>query len=343
MPEGALPAPVYFLQSGQVCSLNGYGLAVSQITNESISIESFDVSPTTGDIVFVAGNSLILQDGTGKRTVLIQGAELPPEESDIDAYNSPERIAGRIATPRWSPDGSSIAFIQNGLMLINPEDCSLLELHPNSQLPPPGENWDCTVFNSVESWSPDGERILVTAYSYPLSSIHRIYSAMKGLSGNCSLYTLIEGNVTHGWSSDGQELYLGIPGVGGQESLCRFTPPEWQNTMIGESVPARSYWFYAFPHVTPDGDVMAFVAFGQSPETPQSDYSLYRINRWGAGMTSLRDEQFAVKEVLWPSDGSGALTVNSENGLDWIPAGVGAVLHFPVSGVEMLRWGPPRH
>jgi hypothetical protein len=232
-----------------------------------------------------------------------------------------------------------IAFIKNGLMVIDPVDGSMDEIHRNGQLPPPGENWDCTVLNGVESWAPDGTAVLVTLYNYPIENLNCILPAVKELSGDCYLHIQTEGTVTHGWSSDGQELYFAKPGIGGQESLCRLTPPDWQSSMIGESVPGRSYWFYAFPHPAPDGDVLAFVAFGQNPVTPQSGYTLYRVNQWGAGMTPLRDEEFTVKEALWATDLSGALIVDSENGLAWVPAEAGPVLKFPVSGVEMLRWG----
>jgi len=341
-PQGALPMPVYFLQNGQVCCLTGYGINVTRISEEASPVESFDVSSETGEIILVAGNSLILMDNHGGRRLLLEGEELPAVEDDIEACNDQMRITERIATPRWSPDGGSIAFIRNGLMVIDPVDCSIDELHPNGQLPPPGENWDCTVLNSVESWSPDGARILVTAYSYPAENPGCIFPAVKDVSGIGYLYCQQKGSYSHTWGSDGMELYLANPGTGGQESLNRLTPPDWQGTMIGESVPGRSYWFYSFPHVAADGDVMAFVAFGQNPVSPQSGSTLYRINRWGAGMTALRSEEFTVSEALWAADGSGVLILDDENGLRWVPAGDGSILTFAVSGLEMLRWGPAR-
>jgi len=56
-----LPAPVYFLREGQVFRLSRDGETQQQITREAVAVESFDVSPVDGALVYVAGNALIHQ------------------------------------------------------------------------------------------------------------------------------------------------------------------------------------------------------------------------------------------------------------------------------------------
>jgi hypothetical protein len=47
-----LPAPVYFLREGQVWRLARDGKTQQQITREAAAVESFDVSPVDGALVY---------------------------------------------------------------------------------------------------------------------------------------------------------------------------------------------------------------------------------------------------------------------------------------------------
>ncbi len=334
-----LPAPLFFIMDGQVYRLARDGFALSRVTDEPFPVESFDVSPVTGHVVLVAGNSLILLERNGERRVLLSGPELPPAETGVEPFNDRFRVAGRIATPRWSPDGGSIAFVHDGLIAMELPSGVVTTVHSNNQLPPPGENWDALVFRSVEEWSPDGERILVTTYNFPLTSLHHVSMGIKELSGHRGLFHVAESAVSFGWSGDGQELYLGNPDFGGQSSLCRLGPPDWSCLLLGEEVPARNYWFYSHPCVAHDGDVSVFVSMGQDPVSSQGWYTLYRVDHRGFGMTALREERFTVSDALWAPSGIGVLLVDDQQRLSWIPAGDGRIRNLPVSGASMLRWG----
>jgi hypothetical protein len=330
-----LPSSVCFILDGQVHRLSRNGETLNRVTEEASPVESFDVSPVTGDIVFVAGNSLVLLEADGERRVLVEGEPLPPAGSGAAPFNDVLRITGRIASPRWSPDGATVAFIHNGLASVDPADGVVTVLHPNGD---PLSSGECRVISGVDSWSPDGTLVLVTCYDYPLESVYSVSTALKEVGG--SLTVLREGVGNSAWSTDGQSLFIGFPSVGGQSSFCRLDAPEWRCTMIGEEVPARSYYFYGYPGVAQDGSVYIFIAGGPDPMTTDGVYSLYRVDSRGEGPVILRLDSYTLREALWAGNGSGVLLVDGGGALVWVPANEGAASLLPVSGASGLRWDP---
>lgn len=330
-----LPSAVCFLLDGQVHRLSRNGETLNRVTEEASPVESFDVSPVTGDIVFVAGNSLVLLEADGERRVLVEGEPMLPMGSGVAPFNDVLRITGGIASPRWSPDGSTLAFIHNGLASVDPADGVVTVLHPNGD---PLSSGECRVISGVDSWSPDGGLVLVTCYDYPLDSVHSVFTALKEVGG--SLTVLREGVGNSAWSADGQSLFMGFPSVGGQPSFCRLDAPEWNCTMIGEEVPARSYYFYGHPGVAQDGSVYIFIAGGPDPMTTDGVYSLYRVDSRGEGAIILRLESYTLREALWADNGSGVLLCRDDGALVWVPADEGAASLLPVSGASGLRWDP---
>lgn len=332
-----LPSSVCFLSEGQVHRLSHDGETLERVTDEPEPVESFDVSPVSGALVFISKNSLVLLSKNGERRVLIEGSELPPAGTGAEPYNSSSRIIGRIASPRWSPDGSSIAFIRNGLFLFDPVTGDITGLHPNDT-PSSTDETGSLVIHGIDSWSPDGGMILLSCYEYPLASVFSLFMGLCDTAGN--LVFLQEGVGTSGWSRDGSTLFIGYPSVGGMESLCRLHAPEWQCSMIGEEVPARTYFFYQAPHVSPDGYVSVFIAGGPDPMASDGSFSLYRVNSRGEGAAILRLDSYTLREALWSPDGSGVLLTDGDGKLFWIPGGEGPASLLPVNGAEMLRWSP---
>jgi len=330
-----LPSAVCFIMDGQVHRLARNGETLVRVTEEVFPVESFDVSSATGDIVFVAGNSLVLLEADGERRVLVEGEPLPPAGSGVAPFNDAARISGRITSPRWSPDGSTIAFVQNGLMSVDPVDGAVTVLHPNGD---PFAAGECRVISSVDSWSPDGTLILVTCYDYPLESVYGVSTALKTIDG--SLSVLLEGVGNPAWNSDGKSLFIGFPTVGGQQSFCRLEAPEWRCALIGEEVPARSYFFYGYPGVAEDGSVYVFIAGGADPMTTDGIFSLYRVDSSGEGANIARLDSYTLREALWAGNASGVLLVRGDGGLVWVPANEGAASLLPVNGASALRWDP---
>jgi hypothetical protein len=330
-----LPSAVCFLLDGQVHRLSRNGEILNRVTEEAFPVEFFDVSHSTGDIVLVTGNSLVLLEADGERRVLLEGEPLPPAGSGVAPFNDVARITGGIASPRWSPDGSTIAFIHNGLMAVNPVDSAVTVLHPNGD---PRSSGECRVISGVDSWSPDGGLLLVTCYDYPLESVYGLSTALKETGG--SLTILLEGEGNSAWAADGQSLFIGFPTVGGQQSFCRLEAPDWSCTMMGEEVPARSYYFYGYPCVARDGSVFVFIAGGADPMTTDGVHSLYRVDSRGQGAAIVRLDSYTLREALWAGNGSGVLLVKGDGGLVWVPSNEGAASLLPVNGASDLRWDP---
>ena len=331
-----LPSSVCFVMDGQIHRLSRNGESLERLTGETLPIEDFDVSPVNGDIAFVSGNALVLLDGDGVRRVLVEGAVLPSAGSGVAPHNDTARITGRIASPRWSPDGASIAFVHNGLMMVNPSDSSVTVLHPNGDPLASGGSGGCRIISGVDSWSPDGVRLLVTCYDYPLESIYGVSMALKEMGG--SLTILQEGIGTPGWKSDGQVLYIAYPRSGGRQSFCRLDAPEWSCTQIGEEVPSRSYYFYGYPNVAPDGSVQVLIASGADPMASDGSFTLYRVNAGGEGAAIIRIDSYTLSEALWSRTGNGLLIESSDGRLFWVPAGESAAVLLPVTGASLLRW-----
>lgn len=330
-----LPSAACFILDGQVHRLARNGETLTRVSGETLPVESFDVSPATGDIVLVAGNSLVLLETGGERRVLVEGGQLPPAGSGVAPFNDTSRIAGAVASPRWSPDGSTIAFVWNGLMSVDPVAGGITPLHPNGD---PLSQGECLVVHSVESWSPDGGTVLATCYDYPLESVHAMSSALLEPDG--SLTVIAGGPGNPAWSADGQLLFLAFPGIGGQQSFCRLEAPEWRCTMIGEEVPARSYFFYGYPYAARDGSVFVFIAGGADAMTTDGIHSLYRVEPGGGGAAIVRLDSYTLREALWADDGSGVLIVKGDGGLVWVPSNEGSASLLPVSGASCLRWDP---
>ncbi len=341
-----LPAPVYFLREGQIWYLARDGKTQQQITREAAAVESFDVSPVDGALVYVTHNTLIHTDALGEyRQVLLSGPALPPVEDELAGLNARDHIIGKIGTPTWSPDGERIAYVQNGLNVMAVSSGEVQTVHPNGFIPEQGEATERLVIASVISWSPDGQHLLVVFYSYPLHSVYNQKVAVKTLSGYLS--TVGEWvSCTFAWQGDSQVFYLGNPSYGGSEALSRCTVAEGQCTFIGQDVPARTAYFYAYPHVASQNEVYVFMATSADRGEAPDAFGLYKVGSDGGGTTALRTDEHAIQAALWARDGRGVLIVTgSASGemaadtLVWLPVDGGPAITLPVTGSQMLRWG----
>jgi TolB protein len=111
--------------------------------HEQIDDES-DLSPDGSKVVFFSGRDgnaflyVVNTDGTGL-TRLTSGG-------------------GGDTSPRWSPDGSKIAFSQSGSLVVMNADASepsvIMQSVPGQDAPP------CKAGSFVGGWSPDGEEIV---------------------------------------------------------------------------------------------------------------------------------------------------------------------------------------
>lgn len=86
------------------------------VSSESAPIYDFDVAPTHGRVVYVAGNQLIEVDpATGKKSFKLVAT---PHEQLVEDNQSLEAEIQLLLSPRYAPDGSQIAYIQGGVNMI---------------------------------------------------------------------------------------------------------------------------------------------------------------------------------------------------------------------------------
>ena len=109
-----LPAPLFYLQNGQIWRLDPDAQSTQQLTNENAPIESFDLS-VNGMLAYISNNSLITSDSQGNnRQVLRAGPALPPISDELARLNDFEYITTALRTPCWSPDGQKSPLLKTG-------------------------------------------------------------------------------------------------------------------------------------------------------------------------------------------------------------------------------------
>jgi hypothetical protein len=331
---------------GQIWRLARNGESAQQITHEAMPVDSFDVSPIDSTLAYVAGNHLVHAGADGQdRRVLLAGPELEPVADELARLNDRAYILGQIRTPVWSPDGGRIAYVQNGLNAVSVSIGKVTVIHPNDYFPDEGEASDRRVIDSVISWAPDGQHVLVMVYTYPLGSVYHREVALKTLSGYLSMKAYCT-QCTFAWSGDSQHLYWGSPFEGGPGALTRCHIADGRCTWIGQDVPARKAYFYAYPHSLNPDEMVVFMASSTDPYEPPEAFQMFRAQSNGYGLVQLREDEWSIQTALWAEDGSGALVVTRPasgdippGALVWVPADGGAAIPLPVTRARSLRWG----
>ena len=343
-----LPAPVYFLRAGQIWRLARDGATRQQITREASPITDFDVSAADGALVYVTDNRLIHTDAHGgRRQVLVAGPALTPAEDDLASLNDKSHIIGKVAAPRWSPDGDRIAYIQNGLNVMSISNGQVQTVHQNGRIPEQSESGaeGPLLFMGVIAWSPDGLHLLAEVYRYPLASLFDRLVGLKHFSdGSLETFHCVFCHLA--WTADSQVFYTANPSMGGVGALGRHDIATGQRTLIGLDVPARSAYFYAYPHAPNQDEVYVFMASSASPAEPPAAFKMYKVRADGYGTTPLRGDDHPIQTALWARDGSGALIVTSSasdeiqaDRLVWLPVDGSPAIALPVTGLRTLRWG----
>lgn len=346
-----LPAPLYYLSEGQIMRLDADGLTLTQITTEAEPVTDFDVSPDGHRLAYVSGNDLIeTDDGGGNRVVKIRGERYA--EDDPAA-----RITQVISHPRFSPDGSRLAFGLNGVNLMPAGEATgdYQVLQASDPYPDPANVPDegPIRFFWPRAWSPDGSRLLLEFAYWPEAG----GLAIKDLNEGTLVDVANPDGIVTGdweWGPNGQAALLASNAqVFGAPGLVRVDAATGESTTLIKGLPEGTAGadnpirLFRGPQMTAGGDLTFFTRFAAGMESADPEgYRMYRTAPDGSGMTLLRNDAFSLGNALWAGDGSGAVVVQMTGDQSyppagpmlWAPAGAGPVVELPADGSHP-QWG----
>lgn len=350
-PVGLLPHALYFMNNdsignAQVFRLGTDGKSVTQVTSEPSAVNSYDVSPVDGSVVYVSNNKLLFinADGSGRR-MLVDGGPVDPANPFITSLTSPV----------FSPDGQTIAFSKQGLVLYSLETgASNTVLEEMTSDPTTGAPVPRLVF-IPQKYSPNGTKILVTA-AIPNSDGfgHQIYTVASDssidLSGEEGARLCCG---PQAWTADSSALYASNANVGMFGSGLWRVDAATGNvvTLIPSEAGGSNYNLADKPYLAPDGQLYFFFTTAPGPDGFINRGPLQMVRSAPDGVTGrtvLRPETFEnMNEALWAPDASFVVVAIAPSG----PVTPGGQLDLyytdpsrPVINLlpfgQQLRWGP---
>ncbi len=345
LPSQLLPRSLYFLNNDktgllQVFRLERDGKTIRQITFEPAAVDSFDVSPKDGSLVYVSNNQLLSVDvnGAGRR-VLVDGGNPPPEDN----------FTKRVGSPVWSPDGATIAFSLDGLNFYALNTGAVSRVLENQIDRSQGFPMVRELYGP-SAYSPDGTKLLINIGYYEAGTFGIYYPAGNALVR----FSRPDGNLVccnpH-WVPDGSGLYVAAPTMGMFESGLWYADASNGNvtTLLPGSAPDGTYNFADAPQVGPDGKLYFF--FNNLKEIPSSGHTpLYMVRSASDGVTGraqLQPDVFQnVNEVLWAPDASLAVVAYAPT--QDVYGGGQALVEYPDGRPSVLltdfamqmKWGP---
>jgi len=262
----------------------------------------------------------------------------------LERLNDPQHITSAIRTPYWSQDGQRIAFVENGLKIIDLDANQVETLIENlytygSEL----------AIEALHGWSPDEQSFLLSLYPYPLERLVDrdviVYTPGLGRirypSANPAFNS---GKLTFAWGPNASRYYYADAHTGGLSALLRCDSDEDYCVLIGDERPAHTYYFYAHPYAISEEDLMVFMGASKDLATQPEGFKLYQITYQGYGIRELRKDGYLPESALWASDGvlitlaqtSGAYPAGS---VLWLPVEDQPAMLLPIKNPENTRWG----
>jgi dipeptidyl aminopeptidase/acylaminoacyl peptidase len=338
-----LPTALYYLNNTVDGITRVFRLAQTSVepslrsaAPDGTSITDFDVSIISNRLAFIAANRLYLHslDGT-----------LPTLLFDGGAFDLTEDPNNRLNSPRWSPDGQTLAFAYNGIQLYLASSGTLLQLLPNQPVDS-AQSFTGAIF-APYAWAPDGSRLLVSI-SLPNKTNLGVLSASTGAltllpsEGVCCQAT---------WTLDSLAILV--------SNLYPQTPPVglWLHTLdqassidlFSSSGSIGAYHIVGWPYLTSVYTIHAFYSETPVLNLDQFPLSLVEINLESSPrVTVLRTDTFFPKEVLWAPDGTLAVAIlplpaetawSPSGALVLIPANDQQIIPLAASGYN-IHWGP---
>lgn len=367
LPDGAtggdmaLPAPLYLLADQQLVRIDAPNRVTPVPLLDASFVIEFDVSLATSRLAYTLGqnqytaDTLMIADGDGSQ---------------------PRQIAANrfgISQPRWSPDGTQLAFAEGvsadfsdtgGIYLLDVTDPAAAPTRLLANPPIDPSNPSGAEYQPVAplAWSSRGDALLVQQ-GFGLAVLWRDTGAVVPLLQSPQAPLPCCDAV---WTSDGQQVL--VASVGNLQ-LGTVSPGLWQaDARTGASTPlvssdadgayrlAQAPYPLASGRVRMLGNTTAVPPMAGGMHLPQLRMQQYQPD---GSVATLREELYPVRDVRWATDGRGAavLTGDYEQGapfatytLLWLDAGgmppvplhryTGDPFNVSLQGAkQLLRWG----
>lgn len=339
--ERSLPQSLYFISSKdgkhQVWRLGADGVTLQMISLPSSDVSGYDVSPVDGSVAYVSDNRLYLVSPDGQDSLILLDASTADSSAEDYYYRE------LISSPRFSPDGRTLAYALNGIWLLDLPtgnnlhilENELEELESGSVVP--------EELYFPESWSPDGEKLLV-AISYLEAGTLAILDPANGI-----MTPLIASGIVccqTQWAPDNSSILVASPYIGLIEpGLWRYDVRSGAESVLIEGSEGDSVFnFVGWPLQGPVGELYYF--YTSMAGFPDGDIPLLMIRSAADGNSDrvqLRSDSLVVREALWAPDGSLALIVQalqSSSGPLVLAKTDGSPLLILANDAQDLRWGP---
>lgn len=344
---GVLPAPLFFLENGQIWRMDVDGQHRRQMTFEQLPVREFDLRPEDHALAYVVGSTdelsstLVFLDAGG-RTELLSGEIGSPlfrPHSDMISFQLIESIPGLIIGQDSAPTGVWGVSQQGGRPGLIQADDPPLPLDAT----PAAEPIDVNQYAPV-AWSPDGSRLVMSQYpGYGEVAI----GVIKQPDGSITPIDACCGPLV--WTDDSASLFVS-GGTWVQDSrlgLWRVDANTGQSIELLPGTINDEYALITAPHPAPGGAVDIFMTTAaEAPEVnPDAPGPLLMTRVTPDGQrTALRPaDTYRIIYASWAPDGSGAVTTEEvpegqPNRTYWLHADNRPAVALPTSGWP-FHWG----
>jgi Tol biopolymer transport system component len=261
----------------EVYSMNADGSGARNLSNNDALDDEPDLSPDGKKVVFFSGRR-----GTADIYVMnIDGSDVTQLTED-----------GGNTSPRWSPDGSRIAFSHGGSLELMDADGSGRQTIMQAQSSKTAE--DCHAGSIVGGWSPDGERIVYYAAILAGGEQSRFWLCTITADGSDVDVIVDEDGELHAephWSPDGRRVVYreqdgdcsttGTTSCNYEVYMLDLESGDVTNLTDDPALDIEPTW-------SSDGE---WIVFGSN--RGGGNFDLYAIHPDGSGLQKLLDDQGA--------------------------------------------------